>query len=52
MRIKENMDDLKKTKNKQTNKQTKKPTNKKTGVKSPKQNNCIVNQTIYRPVGA
>ena len=48
MRIKENMDDLKKTKNKQTNKQT----NKKTGVKSPKQNNCIVNQTIYRPVGA
>ena len=48
MRIKENMDDLKKTKNKQINKQT----NKKTGVKSPKQNNCIVNQTIYRPVGA
>ena len=44
MRIKENMNDLKKTKNKQTN--------KKTGVKSPKQNNCIVNQTIYRPVGA
>ena len=48
MSIKENMDDLKKTKNKQINKQT----NKKTGVKSPKQNNCIVNQTIYRPVGA
>ena len=48
MGIKENMDDLKKTKNKQINKQT----NKKTGVKSPKQNNCIVNQTIYRPVGA
>ena len=42
------MDDLKKTKNKQINKQT----NKKTGVKSPIQNNCIVNQTIYRPVGA
>ena len=43
MRMKENMNDLKKT-NKQTN--------KKSGVKSPKQNNCIANQTIYRPVGA
>ena len=41
MRMKENMNDLKKT-----NKQ------KKTGVKSPKQNNCIANQTIYRPIGA
>ena len=31
----------------------KKQTNKKkTGVKSPKQNNCIANQTIYRPIGA
>ena len=42
MRMKENMNDLKKT-----NKQK-----KKTGVKSPKQNNCIANQTIYRPIGA
>ena len=41
MRMKENMNDLKKI-----NKQ------KKTGVKSPKQNNCIANQTIYRPIGA
>ena len=29
----------------------KKTNKKKTGVKSPKQNNCIVHQTIYRPIG-
>ena len=40
--MKENMNDLKKI-----NKQK-----KKTGVKSPKQNICIANQTIYRPIGA